>query len=355
MPANHDFGVAVHWSCRRRTLVPVLLLGLTLTACGSGERPAPKLALRVAARVPLGSNISELAARDGLLWVSGSYDRGVLGVDMASGKVVAELPTAHGNIPGGGAALSVEDTIWVAYAVGTDPPDGFDAPPPPNIQEVYRRGALTTADLYRVGTAGGLVRFNPHSRRPEKTMLFLDWTPTSVAVTQGTVWIAVDGVARIDPTTYMVVARLPEVGILAAGLGSLWVAGDDVIRIDPQTNTVTARITTPPVRDIAVGPDAVWVTTEQSLLRIDAESNRVDASIPLEEPWGVAADEDAVWVTGFRTGTLWRVDPRTMQITASIGLGGTMMTDVVASNGSAWVAYEPGDSSRAAVIRVEAA
>ncbi|MGH2795546.1 MAG: hypothetical protein ACRDKG_14730 [Actinomycetota bacterium] len=312
--------------------------------------------LRVSARVPLASNISDsgLALGGGVVWVTGGYDRGVIGIDVATGKLVRELQSPHGNIPGGGTAATVADSVWVAYGVATDAPDGFDAPPPPNHQTVYRNGKPTTADLNRASTTGGLVQFDPASGRLQRLMLFIDWSPTSIATTPGAVWLVVDGIARINPTSGEVVARLPVSGQLAAGLGSLWVAGDDLVRIDPNTNQVVARIDIPTARDIVVGDSDVWITTEDSVLRVDGATNRVTAAIAIPDPWGVGVDDGRVWVSGFRNGTLSLIDPKRNVVSATINLGGTL-TDVLAAGDSAWVAFEPGDSSRSALVRVDVA
>ncbi len=312
--------------------------------------------LRVAERVPLASNISDsgLALGDGVVWVTGGYNRGVIGIDVATGKLVRELRSPHGNIPGGGTAATIADTVWVAYGVATDAPDGFDAPPPPNYQTVYRNGKRTTADLNRTYTTGGLVQFDAASGRSLRLMLFVDWTPASVATTPGAVWLAVDGIARINPTSGEVAARLPVSGQLAAGLGSVWVAGDDLVRVDSNTNQVIARIDIPPARDIVVGGSDVWITTEDSVLRVDGTTNRVTARIAIPDAWGVGVDDGRVWVSGFRSGTLSLIEPNRNVVAATIDLGGTL-TDVLAAGDSAWVAFEPLDSSRSALVRVDVA
>jgi YVTN family beta-propeller protein len=88
-----------------------------------------------------------------------------------------------------------------------------------------------------------------------------DWNAGGIAVGEGAVWVSVQGsgqnayVARIDPVTNEVIARIPVNSSpwdIAAGAGSVWGTGygennsGSLQRIDPASNDVVATITVDP-------------------------------------------------------------------------------------------------------------
>ena len=126
----------------------------------------------------------------------------------------------------------------------------------------------------------------------------------------------VDYLARVEPATRQVVARIPlgqNPISVAVGEGSVWVLDKDgsVRRIDPVTNKVTViKGVAQDPRGIAVGQGAVWVAdgTEDVVRKIDPASDRATASIPTQGPArNVSIGDDAVWAV---TGTsILRIDP----------------------------------------------
>jgi class 3 adenylate cyclase len=117
---------------------------------------------------------------------------------------------------------------------------------------------------------------------------------------------AVDYVARVDPATRQVVARIP-VGEhpvdVALGEGSVWVLDKDgsVRRIDPVTNaaTVIETVAEDP-RAIAAGEGGVWVVdgTRGIIHKIDPASNLVLESLRIgQSVRDVTVGEDAVWAS----------------------------------------------------------
>ena len=85
----------------------------------------------------------------------------------------------------------------------------------------------------------------------------------------------------------------------------LWLLSEtgSVARIDPATNTVGAGVQTGATDDlykgISVGANGVWVTewNTATLFRVDPASLEVVATIPVGViPKGVLATEAAVWV-----------------------------------------------------------
>ena len=200
-----------------------------------------------------------------------------------------------------------------------------------------------------------------------------------------------DFVARMDPRTNAVVARVPVTkpcSGLIIGAGSLWAPSCEenvIYRIDTITNQTIAKIPVGPANTeggIAFGAGSVWMpTTPQgtSLARIDPATNSAVASIPLpsgsytaiygfglvwvsstetsvvsvvnpatnaviakiatgKNPRFMAVGEGHVWTLNQADGTVTKIDPYTKAVTATIevgvpGTGG----DIAAGEGSVWV------------------
>jgi DNA-binding beta-propeller fold protein YncE len=115
----------------------------------------------------------------------------------------------------------------------------------------------------------------------------------------------VDYLARVDPATRQVTARIPigENPIdVSVGEGSVWVLDDDgsVHRIDPVANksTLIEGVAKDP-RGIAAGAGAVWVADglENVVMKIDPASNRVVDTLAVDAiARAVVVGEGAVWV-----------------------------------------------------------
>ena len=153
-----------------------------------------------------------------------------------------------------------------------------------------------------VGDLGHLARVDPTTDR----VVHVPDASTPIGVADDQVWAGLldhpDAVARIDPATARVVARL-DVGdaptAIAIGFGAAWVLDSDadLSRIDPTTNTITARL---PLGGMAPAVAAGY--------QIGALG------------FSVAVGAGAVWASGRslsnRTSMLWRVDPSSDSVTA---------------------------------------
>jgi serine/threonine protein kinase len=154
--------------------------------------------------------------------------------------------------------------------------------------------------------------------------------PIDVAVGEGSVWVLDDdgSVSRIDPVTNattVIPTGAKQARVIATGLGAVWVGdglGTQVIKIDPASNQVVAKYRTDGTPlDVAVGEGSVWATTRTiTLTRLDPESREFvpPASVPLSI---VGADVSALLATG--NGFVWyatdesafaRFDTRTNQV-----------------------------------------
>jgi virginiamycin B lyase len=157
---------------------------------------------------------------------------------------------------------------------------------------------------------------------------------------------------RIDLDTNKTVAKIPVAvaaadgeGGIAFGAGSVWVPSDAtgsvVKRIDPKTNTVVAEIPVPPGSFTAIyGFGVVWVSsTEKSVVTvIHPTTNKVIAEIPVDKsPRFMAVGEGFVWTLNQARGTVSKIDPYQKKSVATIeagipGGGG----EIAAGEGSVW-------------------
>jgi len=122
-------------------------------------------------------------------------------------------------------------------------------------------------------------------------------------------------------------------GNLAAGDGAVWVSGSRAVtRLDAATGRVAATISTPGVGDggyIAVGDGSIWATAGLTLggrgivYRIDPRTNRVLATIHIGHGpvFGVAVGAGSVWVSiptaATGPGVVVQIDPAANRVIGS--------------------------------------
>lgn len=215
----------------------------------------------------------------------------------------------------------------------------------------------------------------------DRTTSCIDPAMNAVAVTlpagrtfgYGSVWApdASGTLLRIDPTTGRTLASVSVQGSvswqpqLAVGFGSIWVGSGDnhaVARVDAKTTRIVATIggisDADSLLPVGVGFGSVWAQANAAggsgiLYRIDPATNKVVASIGLGVParggqYGgtdIAFDDTSVW-TGDTSPTVTRVDPATNQVVATLGVGRTPEWVVVGA-GSVWV----NSNNSSAVVR----
>jgi streptogramin lyase len=144
---------------------------------------------------------------------------------------------------------------------------------------------------------------------------------------------------------------------LASGAGSLWAAGcPNAQELDTESSgdirvkeTVVIPYHDPLVASnfrevlsgIAIGAGAIWVTgdpADRRLWRIDPATHRITATVELGfPPGGVAVGGGAVWIPDMLRDRLARIDPRTNRIVATIPVG-RGARGVTFGEGSVWVA-----------------
>jgi streptogramin lyase len=220
---------------------------------------------------------------------------------------------------------------------------GADGLPPATVRVVAGTPAASVAFSANVGWladdhTGTLRRFDPSTGAGIGRPVHLGGRPISVVSGFGRLWVAdIAGsqVFEVDPTRGKVVGApiaVPDGPVsLAAGDGGVWVASllaGAVSVIDPRTGQVRASETLPDgaVR-LVVGPEGVWVSGQtDSLTRVDPrpvgsllQSRAVSVG---QGPIGVAVGDGSVWVANVKSGSVSRVDPGSMRVTATYSVGG---------------------------------
>jgi hypothetical protein len=224
--------------------------------------------------------------------------------------------------------------------------------------------------------------------------------PSEIAVGEGAVWVTVNAadpperwfVARIDPTTNSVTdeVEINEAIDVAVGGGAVWVLGRDpgigpaVFRIDPARREVAETIPLDCGRcfptQIVATDGAVWLTVSTDypdsgeVLRVDPATNEVSGRLSLPgDPRDLVVGEGALWVYslthfaggGVSGGTIYRVDPETVQVAATLLAGevppasGVNTPPVLAEgHGFVWTSRHRGGrftfgSSRIDIVRID--
>ncbi len=262
-----------------------------VTNQGRVEKLTPNSPAPVA-RVSVAEPCGGMAIDFGSLWVVDCKSRALVRIDLASRRIVAEIPTGIADPQGELSVATGAGAIWLL----TDP-------------------------------AGVLSRVDPAANRVTTR---IPVAPGSFAAVFGfgSVWVSNTGelpgtpgtVQRIDPGSSAVVATIP-VGpgprFLAAGEGAVWTLnqGDGTVsRVDPQSNRLVATIPTEVPGsggDIAVGAGRVWVRATPTLLSVvDPQSNRVTVRYgPPSGSGAVRANREVVWITAHDTKTVWLLKP----------------------------------------------
>jgi hypothetical protein len=311
-----------------------MLATAAMSACAPGPRSAAAAhnrrgasesdAIAVTGRVSTSAGPTGIDVGHGLLWVTRDNDT-VARVDPRTGHTRGS--THVGRFPMEVAVGS--HLAWIADSAGD------------TVSEID----VDTGRLRRTITVGD--------------------QPSAVAVTAGSVWVVCTGdgrLFRIDPTDGRVLARIAigpppgDIAAISAGPSGLWLTSlDRVVQINPKTNTVAASVpVTAPVA-IAVGADAVWVTSMQpaGLTRIDPRSDTVNGSFRVGRgPSGVALAMDRLWVLDNTDSTVAEIDPRSGHTLARVSIG-SHSYDIAAGGNAVW-AQSYGDQAVYKIQRARA-
>jgi virginiamycin B lyase len=201
-----------------------------------------------------------------------------------------------------------------------------------------------------------LVRIDPMTY--EETRLELPGLigPSRFAAGDGVVWIADTGtntVFRIDPDA-MEVALEFEARMLSArsalglGDGSLWMVTAEnservLTRFDAGTGEVEARVDLPggAAAGVTFGYGSAWVggSERNEIYRVDPATNTIAATIPVcEQPSFVDLGEGAVFVNCSLLGEFSRIDPAIGKVTSTVETGSKGRVEMDVGGGFVWMA-----------------
>jgi DNA-binding beta-propeller fold protein YncE/tRNA A-37 threonylcarbamoyl transferase component Bud32 len=321
------------------------LVGAAREALGLGE-PRPKWWRRPYTLTLAGALIALALLVFLMVGVgSGAPGASLVRIDPRTDRVAAQV--AVGNDP---LALAADaNGVWVANHDGT----------------VWRFDAHTDRVISRSPAYGVPADL---ALLPANIAAFGHSSPGGAVVVNGP---SEPGVVEINAasggtTVFRLADRGPGVGgeasagagapRVATGPSGIWVARPDrrVGRFDVNTGRLVQPlfITPPPdergdsyFSGIAVGAGGVWVLGDPNdpmLWRIDPATGKLTATIPLPfAPTDVAVGDGAVWVTSALANTLARIDPSTNRVTAAIPAGKGAGA-VAVGGGSVWVADQVG-------------
>lgn len=159
-----------------------------------------------------------------------------------------------------------------------------------------------------------------------------------VAIGEGAVWVpdvGSDRIYAVDPISNQQVKVIPAKmgsaeGSIAVGFGSLWVVTEEkgdrtLVRFNAQTGDPASKIALPSSAiGVLIDYGSVWVTgdTKNQLYRIDPASNFIVATVPMSsQPRFLASGEGSIWVYNQGDGNVQRVDPSTNKVVATIDTG----------------------------------
>lgn len=154
------------------------------------------------------------------------------------------------------------------------------------------------------------------------------------------------GPAPISVAVEATIAIQEPIALSAADL-TLWVLSSGRIdRIDPITNVVTGSVTLGSASDLynggAANASGVWATNWDAsvVYRVDPLTLKVVATVPNQLAKGVLITDDGLWLANTHAGTVTRIDPRTNEVSGTVSVGPTGVSGpnwLADGQGSIWV------------------
>jgi YVTN family beta-propeller protein len=190
--------------------------------------------------------------------------------------------------------------------------------------------AAAAGSIWLSGGDGRIRHIDPEYNRLDGTSIrSCDGCGGELAAGERALWTTddFDNLARVDPRTGASIRSPANLARgahgVAVGEGGVWVAGDGVTRLDPRTLLPAGvPIPTGVVGVIAVGAHAVWAVVGNKVVEINPHDNSVEASIPVgSNPGSIAVGGGAVWVANSSDGTISRIDPAKQAVVATIHVG----------------------------------
>jgi YVTN family beta-propeller protein len=209
----------------------------------------------------------------------------------------------------------------------------------------YGAGSIWVANR----NGGSVTRVNPKTNKAGKTIR-VGFGPYALAYGAGSLWVSNESsgsVSRINPKKNRVVKTIKTGGGpngLVVAFGSLWVADyrlGRVLRIDPAKNKVTAKLLLDHADWITPTADALWISSEtNSVYRLDPQTLQITASVPVgQNPLASTMIGTELWVPNIDSNSVSIVDTTTATVAGTIPVGQAPIA-VVQEGGDAWVTSE---------------
>jgi virginiamycin B lyase len=299
---------------------------------------------RLLADLPIGDQPDWIAAGLGSVWVGRDEAAAVDRIDPASNEVVATIDVGthpcNGLVVGFGSvwvpsceeqALYRIDPVRGKVAAVIDLPVFRSTAGSLTHELATGAGAVWMVTQGKKGAFDALARINPRTNEVVST-ISIGHEGTGVAVGEDAVWVAApddDLVVRVDARTERVVAKvdgIPAPNFLVFEGGGVWAlsglrsdrtSGDGgVARIDPATNEVVARVEIDErggqAGDLVAGMGAVWARTQFTLLaKIDPTTNEIaERVVDQKGLGGISTGFGSVWIADFAFNRVWRLAPQ---------------------------------------------
>lgn len=278
-------------------------------------------------RIPAGRTPSAIAVRNGVVWV--------VDADTQTVYRLSELSRAVDTFSTGATPTDIAvgaGSAWVANGR--------------RLTKAQFVGPVAT-EIARLDLTTGTER--AEIRLPLQDAALSNLVENHVAVRGDAVWAVTPdfAVVRIEAATGAITARSNAVpaAAVASGPAGVWVLGVDgsVVRLHERTAKPIFRTRVPAssIGSIAVGPDAVWVTSPQdgTLWRIGGGRTATLGAIELDRGVSdVIVGRDAIWVANPLAGTLLKVDPERASVERTIDLGGVPRS-LALDGETLWVAF----------------
>jgi DNA-binding beta-propeller fold protein YncE len=174
--------------------------------------------------------------------------------------------------------------------------------------------------------------------------------PIELAASDRAIWVEnhrTDYLSQIDPEQNVEIARFPTVQAhcdVATGAGFVWVtraATSIVSKVDPASGDKVDTVGLGDACGVDADDEDVWVASPGlgKVVRYDAATFEERASVAVGPyPFYVAIGPEAVWVAGEADGgTLYRINPATNKVVASITVPNPFSTGVAVGHGAVWV------------------
>lgn len=271
-----------------------------------------------APEIRVGSAPLNAIAVGGTVWTENYGDGTVSAVDVASGKARSiQVGGQPGGIAYGAGSIWVSD-LGSGILTRVDPAGRI-------VARVSLGGqaaglAFSGGQVYVADYSGGLTRVDAETnqvlgRTP------LPGNPEAVAVGFGRVWVTnQDGtIATLDPRTGAVdgpaISVANDVADVSIGTDAVWAValyGKTLARIDPVSRQIVARIPTPGQGSgVLATADSVWISNydQATVSRVDPARNAVIRTYRVgTQPRGLAESGGAIWVANQASSSLSRIE-----------------------------------------------